>query len=105
MVAGRRVHEMIAERPPKGAVTRTEGITMTTRRQLITTGALAGAAAIATPLAAPAVHAQGKKIKWRLQTYAGPALGAHVLKPPIDSSNRTPGHQTAHGRYYPDHLV
>jgi hypothetical protein len=38
----------------------------------------------AVTLAAPAVHAQSK-IKWRLQTYAGPALAEHVIKPAIDS--------------------
>jgi len=27
-------------------------------------------------------------IKWRMQTYAGPALAAHVMKPSIDAFNK-----------------
>ena len=46
---------------------------------------MAGAAA----LAAPAVHGPKSKIKWRMQTYAGPALAEHVIKPAIDSSTRS----------------
>lgn len=53
---------------------------MTTRRKFLTTAA-AGAAAV--PLAAPAI-AQST-ITWRMQTYAGSALAAHVAKPALDS--------------------
>ena len=55
---------------------------MTTRRKFLTTAGVAGAAA----LAAPAVHG-ATKIKWRLQTYAGPALAEHIVKPSIDMFN------------------
>lgn len=55
---------------------------MTTRRKFLTTAGVAGAAA----LAAPAVHG-ATKIKWRLQTYAGPALAEHVVKPSVDMFN------------------
>ena len=58
----------------------------TSRRKFIAGGALAGTAG----LAAPAVHAQSK-IKWRMQTYAGPALAEHVVKPAIDSFNKIAG--------------
>jgi hypothetical protein len=58
---------------------------MTTRRKFIQTAGVAGAAT----LAAPAVHAQSK-IKWRMQTYAGPALAEHVIKPPSTVSTRSP---------------
>ena len=52
---------------------------MTTRRNFLKTTALGAAA---TPLAAPAI-AQST-IKWRLQTYAGPALAAHVIEHDAD---------------------
>ena len=45
---------------------------MTTRRKFLTAAGAAGVVGAST-LAAPAVHAQSK-IKWRMQTYAGPAL-------------------------------
>ena len=51
--------------------------TMTDRRSFLKKAGVAGAATVA----APAVHAQSKtKIKWRLQTYAGAPLAAHVIK-------------------------
>ena len=55
---------------------------MTTRRKFLKNAGigLAGAAAVS----APAVHSQTKStITWRLQTYAGPSLAAHVIKPAI----------------------
>ena len=44
-------------------------------------------------------------IKWRLQTYSGAPLGAHVIKPQIEAFNKA-----AHGEmeielYYADQLV
>ena len=42
----------------------------------------------AATVGAPYVHAQKKPIKWRLQTYAGPALAEHVIKPSIDAFNK-----------------
>ncbi|MGI9356335.1 MAG: TRAP transporter substrate-binding protein [Rhizobiaceae bacterium] len=76
---------------------------MTDRRQFLKRAGLAGAAGAAT-LAAPAVHAQAG-IKWRMQTYAGPALGEHVIKPAIEAFNKS-----AHGEmeielFYADQLV
>ena len=56
---------------------------MTTRRKFLTTGALGGAAA----LAAPAVVRAQAPIKWRMQTYAGAALGEHVVKPAVEAFN------------------
>ena len=73
----------------------------TTRRKFITTGALAGAAS----LAAPAVRAQSAPIKWRMQTYAGAALGAHVCKPAIDSFNKIAAGQMEIELYFADQLV
>ena len=49
----------------------------------------AGTVAAVAAVNAPYVHAQSKTpIKWRLQTYAGPALAEHVIKPSIDSFNK-----------------
>ncbi|WP_323040672.1 TRAP transporter substrate-binding protein [Gemmobacter sp.] len=73
----------------------------TTRRKFLTTGALGGAAA----LAAPAVHAQGAPIKWRMQTYAGAALGEHVVKPAIDTFNEIAAGQMEIELYYSDQIV
>ena len=74
---------------------------MTTRRKFLTTGALAAGA---SALAAPAVQAQAP-IKWRLQTYAGPALGEHVIKPAIDSFNKIAAGRMEIELYYADQLV
>lgn len=75
---------------------------MTTRRQFLTSAGVAGASV----LAAPAIHAQSKtKIKWRLQTYAGPALAEHVIKPAIDSFNKIAANEMEIELYFADQLV
>lgn len=73
---------------------------MTSRREFIKAAALAAPAAA---LAAPAI-AQSK-IKWRLQTYAGAALAAHVVKPAIDMFNKIAGDQMEIELYFADQLV
>jgi TRAP-type mannitol/chloroaromatic compound transport system substrate-binding protein len=73
---------------------------MTTRRKFLTIAGLAGAGA----LAAPAVHAQSI-IKWRMQTYAGPALAAHVIKPAIDDFNRAAQGQMEIELFFADQLM
>ena len=73
---------------------------MTTRRTFITTGAIgAAAAAVASPVAAQA------PIKWRMQTYAGTALGAEVVKPAVDAFNLIAQGQMEIELYYADQLV
>lgn len=72
----------------------------TTRRKFLKS---AGAGAVAAPLAAPAV-AQST-ITWRMQTYAGPALAEHVIKPAIDSFNRIAGDQMQIELFFADQLV
>ncbi len=53
------------------------------------TGVGAAAAVAATAVNAPYVLAQKKTaIRWRMQTYAGPALAEHVIKPSIDAFNK-----------------
>ena len=64
------------------------------------------AAVAATALGAPNVIAQNKTpIKWRLQTYAGPALAAHVIKPSIDAFNAAANGEMVIEVYNADQLV
>jgi TRAP-type mannitol/chloroaromatic compound transport system substrate-binding protein len=67
----------------------------------------AGAAGVAgtTALAAPAIVRAQEKIRWRLQTYAGPALAEHVIKPSIDAFNKIAGDQMEIELYFADQLV
>ena len=55
---------------------------------------------------APAVKTSQKStIKWRLQTYAGPALAEHVIKPSIDSFNKVANGEMQIELYFADQLV
>lgn len=74
---------------------------MTSRRKFLTTSAVGGAAA----LAAPTVVKAQAPIKWRLQTYAGPALAEQVIKPAIDSFNTIADGQMEIELYTADQLV
>ena len=59
---------------------------LASRRKFMTTG-LGGAAVAASALAAPSIVRAQAPLKWRLQTYSGAPLGAHVIKPQIDAFN------------------
>ena len=74
---------------------------MTTRRKFLKTAGIGTAAT----LAAPAVRAQGAKITWRLQTYAGPALAEQVVKPMVEKFNAIAGDQMQIELYTSDQLV
>lgn len=75
---------------------------MKNRRTFIKTAGVAASAAVVAPF----VHAQSKTtIKWRMQTYAGPALGEHVIKPSIDAFNKVAKGQMEIELYYADQLV
>ena len=77
---------------------------MTSRRKFLKTTS-AGLAGVAT-LGAPVVHAQSKTtIKWRMQTYAGAALAAHVITPAIESFNKVAGSDMQIELFYADQLV
>ena len=78
---------------------------MTTRRDFMKKAGVATAAAGTTAFAAPYVKAQNAKITWRLQTYAGPALGEHVIKPAIDAFNKVANGEMEIELYYADQLV
>jgi len=77
---------------------------MTSRRKFLGKTAAVGAVAAPAILGAPAVHSQSK-IKWRLQTYAGPALAEHVIKPAIDAFNKVAGDEMEIELYFADQLV
>ena len=77
---------------------------MTNRRDFIKKAGAASAAVGTTALAAPAVLGQSP-IKWRLQTYAGAALAAHVAKPAIDSFNKVANGEMVIELYTADQLV
>lgn len=79
---------------------------MSNRRDFLKKAGLATAATVgATTLSAPYVHAQRRPIRWRLQTYAGPALAAHVIKPSIDAFNKAANGEMEIELYYADQLV
>ncbi len=73
------------------------------RNFLKTAGAVTTAAAAGT-LSAPFVKAQ-TPIKWRFQTYAGPALAEHVIKPSIDAFNKAANGEMVIELYTADQLV
>ncbi|MFN3984994.1 MAG: TRAP transporter substrate-binding protein [Rhodocyclaceae bacterium] len=78
---------------------------MSTRRNFLKQAMGTGAAGAAV-LGAPYVHAQSRtKITWRLQTYAGPALGEHVIKPSIDAFNKAANGEMEIRLFYADQLV
>ncbi len=74
---------------------------MTKRREFLRTAGLAGAGA----LAAPAVVRAQDVLKWKMQTYAGPALAEHVIKPAIDSFNKIAAGEMEIELYFSDQLV
>jgi TRAP-type mannitol/chloroaromatic compound transport system substrate-binding protein len=61
-----------------------------------------GAAAV---MGAPYIMGAKKAIKWRLQTYAGPALGEHVIKPAVEAFNKAANGEMVIELYYADQLV
>lgn len=78
---------------------------MQNRRDFLKKAGIASAAATgASALAMPHVRAQ-TPIKWRLQTYAGPALAEHVVKPAIDAFNKVANGDMVIELYTADQLV
>ena len=74
---------------------------MTTRRKFLKGAAVAAPAALAAP---SIVHAQAP-IKWRLQTYAGAALGEQVTKPAVDYINAAANGEMEIELFYADQIV
>ena len=78
---------------------------MSTRRKFLSTaGGTAAAVGTGTVLHAPAILAQ-EPIKWRMQTYAGPALAEHVIKPAIDRFNLAANGEMEIELFFADQLV
>ncbi len=75
------------------------------RRKMLRNFSLGGAAIAASTLAAPAIVRAQSPIKWRLQTYSGAPLGAHVIKPQIDAFNVAANGEMEIELYYADQLV
>ena len=82
-----------------------KGSADTSRRSFLKNAGVGGASVAASALAAPAVLAQNAPIKWRLQTYSGAPLGAHVIKPQIDAFNKAANGEMEIELYYADQLV
>ncbi|TDQ81376.1 TRAP-type C4-dicarboxylate transport system substrate-binding protein [Dongia mobilis] len=79
---------------------------LSTRRDMLRKAGLgAGALVAASTLGAPRVVAQTGPIKWRLQTYSGAPLGAHVIKPQIEAFNKAANGEMEIELYYADQLV
>ncbi|WP_428240339.1 TRAP transporter substrate-binding protein DctP [Gynuella sp.] len=75
---------------------------MTNRRNFLKKAGVVGAA---TAIGAPAIKASPSKIKWRFQTYAGPALAEYVIKPSIDAFNKVANGEMEIELFYADQLV
>jgi len=78
---------------------------LATRRNFLKRAGLGGAAVAAGTLAAPAIVKAQAPIRWRLQTYSGAPLGAHVIKPQIDAFNAAANGEMEIELYYADQLV
>ena len=78
---------------------------MTARRTFIRDAAVGTAAIGASTLARPNIVRAQDTIRWRLQTYAGPALAEHVIKPSIDSFNKVAAGEMEIELYFADQLV
>lgn len=74
---------------------------LATRRKFLASAGLAAPVALATPAI---VRAQAP-IRWRLQTYAGPSLGEHVIKRQVDAFNAAANGEMEIELYYADQLV
>ena len=72
---------------------------MTTRRKFLYGAAAAAPAALAAPAIAQST------IRWRMQTYAGPALAEHVVVPAIDLFNKIAGDRMQIELFFADQLV
>ncbi|WP_028241359.1 TRAP transporter substrate-binding protein [Stutzerimonas azotifigens] len=75
------------------------------RRSFLRQAAAGGAAVAASAIGAPYINAQSGPIRWRLQTYSGAPLGAHVIKPQIEAFNKAANGEMVIDLYYADQLV
>ena len=68
-------------------------------------GLLTFGVAGASVIKAPYAYSASNPIKWRLQTYSGAPLGAHVIKPQIEAFNKAAYGEMEIELYYADQLV
>lgn len=78
---------------------------MSNRRDFLKKAGILGATGATAVLGAPAIVRAAEPIRWRLQTYAGPALAEHVIKPAIDAFNAAANGEMVIELYYADQLV
>lgn len=78
---------------------------MSSRRDFLKKAGAVSAASATAIVGAPAIANSKKTIKWRLQTYAGPALGEHVIKPAVDAFNKAANGEMVIELFYADQLV
>ncbi|WP_457940782.1 C4-dicarboxylate ABC transporter [Mesorhizobium sp. 10J20-29] len=78
---------------------------LASRRTFLRNAGFGGAALAGSTLAAPAIVRAQAPIKWRLQSYSGAPLGAHVIKPQIDAFNAAANGEMEIELYYADQLV
>jgi TRAP-type mannitol/chloroaromatic compound transport system, periplasmic component len=76
-----------------------------TKRDFIRNAGLATAGAVGATLATPNIVRAQSPIRWRMQTYAGPALAEHVIKPAIDAFNKAANGEMVIELYTADQLV
>jgi TRAP-type mannitol/chloroaromatic compound transport system substrate-binding protein len=77
----------------------------TSRRRYLKGAGLGAAAAAASTFPAPYINAQNGPIRWRLQTYSGAPLGAHVILPQIEAFNKAANGEMVIDLFYADQLV
>jgi len=76
------------------------------KRDFLKKAGVGTAAAVAATVGAPYVKTSAKTtIKWRLQTYAGPALAEHVIKPSIEAFNKAANGEMVIELFTSDQLV
>lgn len=78
---------------------------LSSRRDFLRRAGIGAGAVAGSTLAAPYVSAQTGPIKWRLQTYSGAPLGAHVIKPQIEAFNIAANGEMEIELFYADQLV
>ena len=78
---------------------------MNKRREFLKKAGAVSVAGASAALASPNIVKAQAPIKWRLQTYAGPALAEHVIKPSIDAFNKVANGEMEIELYFADQLV
>lgn len=78
---------------------------MNERREFLKKAGAVSVTGASAALVSPSIVKAQAPIKWRLQTYAGPALAEHVIKPSIDAFNKVANGEMEIELYFADQLV